>query len=280
MKTIGDLLNIGTKELRGIDTARLDASLLLCKAIKREKLYIMINKDELVQDEDEKTFLSYIKKRKNKMPVKYILGKANFFGIDFHVEEGVLIPRSDTETLVEEVLKNIQINEEIELCDLCSGTGAIGISIAHNRPNIKVDAIDLYDIPRKVTSINIKRNNLEERVKFIKSDLLKEVIGKKMYNIIVSNPPYIREEDIVTLMSDVKDYEPKAALSGGEDGLVFYKKIVRESLEVLYSNGILAFEIGWDQGLQVKELMEKNKFTNVRVVKDLRGLDRVVIGIL
>lgn len=280
MKTIGELLDIGTKKLEGIDTARLDASLLLCKAIKKEKLYIMINKDEVVLNKDEDIFLSYIEKRKNKMPVKYILGEANFFGLDFYVEEGVLIPRSDTEILVEEVLKSIEINEELELCDLCSGTGAIGIAIAHNRPNIKVDAIDFYDIPKKVTSINIKKNNLEERVKFIKSDLLKEVIGKKKYNIIVSNPPYIKEEDIATLMSDVKDYEPKTALSGGEDGLAFYREIVRESLEVLHTNGILAFEIGWDQGLQVKELMEKSKFTNVRVVKDLRGLDRVVIGIL
>lgn len=278
METIGELLNIGAKTLESIDTARLDATLLLGKAISKDKLYIMINKDKEVDYLKKQLYLEYIEKRKNKMPVRYILGECDFFGIDFYVEEGVLIPRSDTEILVEEVLKNINIDDNINICDLCSGTGAIGIAIAYNRKNVKVDEIDYYEIPEKVTKINIKKNNLEDRVNFIRSDLLKSVMGNKKYDIIVSNPPYIKEEDIKTLMSDVKDYEPKTALSGGEDGLIFYRRIIDESIDVLNEGGILAFEIGYDQGQSVKSLMKQKDFTELKVVKDLAGLDRVVIG--
>ncbi|MGG7176937.1 peptide chain release factor N(5)-glutamine methyltransferase [Clostridium paraputrificum] len=280
-KTIGELINMGTKILIGaeIDTARLDSQLLLGKVLEKDKLYLITNNAEKVSNNKKKEYLGLIKKREDKMPVRYILGECDFMGLDFFVEEGVLIPRSDTEILVEEVLKLIDKDEEIELCDLCSGSGAIGISLAHYRKNIKVDSIDYYPIPEKVTKKNIVKNNLEDRVNFIKSDLLKEVIeqGKK-YKILVSNPPYIKDEEIEKLMSDVKDYEPRTALSGGDDGLIFYRRIVEESKSVLLDGGILSFEIGYDQGEEVKKLMEENNFSNVRVIKDLSGLDRVVLG--
>ena len=280
-KTIGELLNEGTKILveANIDTARLDSQLLLGKVLGKDKLYLITNSTEKVSNSDKKQYFDLIEKRKNKMPVRYILGECDFMGLDFYVEEGVLIPRSDTEVLVEEVLKLIPENEEFDVCDLCSGSGAIGISLAHYRPNIKVDEIDLYPIPEKVTKKNIIRNNLKDRVNFIKSDLLDEVIKEnKKYHIIVSNPPYIKEEEIDKLMEDVKDYEPKTALSGGDDGLIFYRKIVEQSKETLLKDGMLCFEIGYDQGESVKKLLEDNSFIDVRVVKDLAGLDRVVLG--
>ena len=161
------------------------------------------------------------------MPVRYILGEVDFMGLDFYIEEGVLIPRSDTEVLVEEVLKIIDKDKELKVCDLCSGSGAIGISLAHYRKNIMVDLIDFYEKPEKISKKNIVRNNLENKVKFIKSDLLKEPIKElKKYDIIVSNPPYIKEDVIDTLMNDVKNYEPRTALSGGHSGLIFYERIV------------------------------------------------------
>lgn len=151
------------------------------------------------------------------MPVKYILNKCEFMGIEFYVEEGVLIPRGDTEILVDEVLKIIEENQEMQICDLCSGSGAVGISLAHFRQNIKVDLIDYYPIPEKVSLINIEKNKLEDRVFFIKSDLLEESIkNNKIYDIIVSNPPYIEECEIGKLMEDVKNYEPHTALNGGK----------------------------------------------------------------
>jgi release factor-specific protein-(glutamine-N5) methyltransferase len=200
-------------------------------------------------------------------------------GLDFFLEEGVLIPRGDTEVLVEQVLDIIPENENLEICDLCCGSGAIGIAFAHHRKNISVDCIDFYDVPEKITKKNIIRNQLEGRVNYIKSDLLEvPIYEEKKYNVIVSNPPYIKEEEIDKLMIDVRDYEPRTALSGGEDGLLFYRKIVEDSKKILLKDGILSFEIGYDQGEAVKNLMEGNGYEEIKVIKDLAGLDRVVMG--
>lgn len=279
--TITELLDEGTKILLNVDkeNARLDATLLLGHIIGRDRLYILTHDEENINNNDKKKYLELIEKRKLKMPIKYILGSCEFMGLDFDVEEGVLIPRGDTEILVEEVLNHIGDDEKLDICDLCSGSGAIGISLAHYRRNINVDEIDYFEKPEKITIKNIKKHKLEDRIRFIKSDLLKVVIDEdKKYDIIVSNPPYIKEEEIRTLMDDVKRYEPHSALSGGEDGLVFYRRIVNESKILLKGKGILAFEIGHDQGDEVKTLMEENNFKDVRVIKDLAGHDRVVVG--
>ena len=280
-KKIGELLIDGNKILKeaNIDTYILDTQLLLGKVLGKDKLYLITNKEEEVSKFKEREFYSLIEKRKNKMPISYILKTTEFMGLDLHVEEGVLIPRGDTEILVEETLKFMDEDKEYEVCDLCCGSGAIGISIAHFRENTKVDLIDYYDVPEKVTKRNIVKQKLSNRAKFIKSDLLNEVINQqKKYDILVSNPPYIKEEVIDTLMEDVKDYEPHTALSGGNDGLDFYRRIVDDSDKILKENGILAFEIGHDQGEEVSNLMIEKGYKNVRVVKDLAGLDRVVIG--
>ena len=280
-KTIGELLDFGSKTLKnkGIDTYILDSQLLLCMVLGKDKIYIITNRNKEVSIKDEKEYLDLIEKRSKKMPMKYILGETEFMGLNFDLEEGVLIPRGDTEILVEELLSIIKDDENLEVCDLCSGSGAIGISLATYRKNIKVDEIDNFSIPEKVTKSNISKHSLDNRVKFIKSDLLKEPIkeGKK-YDLIVSNPPYIRASEIGKLMDDVKLYEPHTALDGGEDGLVFYRRIIDESKIVLKENGILAFEIGHDQGLDVRILMEEAGFKNVKLVKDLAGLDRVLLG--
>ena len=280
-KKIGELLIDGNKILKeaNIDTYILDTQLLLGKVLGKDKLHLITNKEEEVSKFKEREFYYLIEKRKNKMPISYILKTTEFMGLDLHVEEGVLIPRGDTEILVEETLKFMDEDKEYEVCDLCCGSGAIGISIAHFRENTKVDLIDYYDVPEKVTKRNIVKQKLSNRAKFIKSDLLNEVINQqKKYDILVSNPPYIKEEVIDTLMEDVKDYEPHTALSGGNDGLDFYRRIVDDSDKILKENGILAFEIGHDQGEEVSNLMIEKGYKNVRVVKDLAGLDRVVIG--
>lgn len=280
-KNIGELLENGSKVLKDndVDTYILDAQLLLGMVLGKDKIYLITNRDKEVSVKDEKEYLNLIEKRSKKMPIKYILGETEFMGIDLDVEEGVLIPRGDTEVLVEEVLSIIKEEDSLDVCDLCSGSGAIGISLAILRKNINVDEIDNYDIPEKVTKSNILKHALENRVKFIKSNLLSEVIKQeKKYDIIVSNPPYIKASEIDNLMDDVKVYEPHIALDGGEDGLVFYKKIIKESKLALKDNGLLAFEIGHDQGESVKKLMEEEGFSNIRLVKDLAGLDRVLLG--
>lgn len=278
-KTIRELLNQANQifKVAEIESYILDAQLLMCHILKKDKLWIMMNANEKIGFEKEKEFLELVEKRKKKYPMNYILGTVEFMGIDFIIKEGVLIPRPDTEILVEEVLKHIEKYEELDVCDLCCGSGAIGLSIAQYRINTKVDLLDIDAAPEMVTSLNIKDQELEDRAKFIHSDLFANA-SNKGYDIIVSNPPYIREEVIETLMDDVKNYEPHLALSGGEDGLIFYRKIVEQSPKYLKGKGILAFEIGHDQGEDVKILMENQGFENVLIVKDLAGLDRVVIG--
>ncbi len=279
-KTIGELLIDGNKILKeaNIDTYILDVQLLLGKVLGKDKLYLITNKEEEVSKIKEKEFYKLINQRKDKMPIKYILKSAEFMGLEFQVEEGVLIPRGDTEIL-EETLKFIKNERRYDICDLCCGSGAIGISIAYLKENTNVDLIDYYEIPEKVTKKNIRKHNLDSRTNFIKSDLLKEPISmNKKYDILVSNPPYIKDEVIETLMDDVKKYEPHTALSGGEDGLYFYKKIIDDSNKILKDNGVLAFEIGHDQGKEVSDLMVEKGYKNIRVIKDLAGHDRVVIG--
>ncbi|MBU5454333.1 peptide chain release factor N(5)-glutamine methyltransferase [Caproiciproducens sp. MSJ-32] len=280
-KKIGELIEKGISILKenDIETYRLDTQLILAHVLKKDKLYIMTNRDVSVSIKNEEEFLKLIEKRANKMPLKYILGETEFMGLDFIVKEGVLIPRNDTEILVEEVLKLIKDEDELEVCDLCSGSGAIGISLAYYKRKIKVDEIDYYDIPEEVTKSNIAKHNLQDRVKFIKSDLLKEIIKEnKKYDILVSNPPYIKREEINHLMEDVKDYEPHTALDGGEDGLFFYRRIIEESKKVLKENSLIAFEIGYDQAEEVSELLDYNGFKNIKIIKDLAGLHRVVLA--
>lgn len=280
-KSIGELINLGTNILKdnNVDTARLDAELLLGRILDKERIYLITHREELVSISNEKEYLKLIDKRKDKMPVKYILNECEFMGLNLYVEEGVLIPRGDTEILVEEVLNNINEDEEKKICDLCCGSGAIGISLAYFRSKINVDLIDYYEIPEKVTLINIERFNLKDRTSFIRSNLLEEaILQEKKYDILVSNPPYIEDDEIEELMDDVKKYEPRTALSGGKDGLYFYREIIDKSSNVLKKDGILAFEIGYNQGKSVKMLMEQFNFKEVKVIKDLAGLDRVVIG--
>lgn len=282
-KTIGELLEIGIAELKeaNIDTYNLDAQLLLGSVIKNDRVYVITNKSEKINNALKKEYLELINKRAKKMPISYILGETEFMGLDLYVEKGVLIPRGDTEVLVEEVLKLIKDDEEMSLCDLCCGSGAIGIAIAHYRKNITIDLIDYYEVPEKMTRKNLNRHNLNDRAVFIKSNLLEVPIkNNKKYDLIVSNPPYIKEEIIETLMDDVKEYEPRTALSGGNDGLSFYKRIIEDSKYILKDNGILSFEIGYDQADELNKLMTDSGFNNIRVVQDLAGLDRVVIGSL
>ncbi|MPQ30003.1 peptide chain release factor N(5)-glutamine methyltransferase [Clostridium estertheticum] len=277
--TIQEVLLESYKILKkvNIESYLLDSQLLLGKVLKKDKLFIMINRDIKISIEQENEFFRLIQIRKNKMPIKYILGKCEFMGMDFIVKPGVLIPRPDTEILVEEVIKYIKEKGLTQICDVCTGSGAIGISIAEF---IKEALVTLYDISEDalaVAKLNIERFKLSKRINIEHSDLLQVAINKhKKFEVIVSNPPYIRKEVIPTLMDDVKGYEPFIALCGGEDGLHFYRRITKESTLVLEKGGLLAFEIGYDQKEAVTDILLKSGFNNIECIKDLSGNDRVI----
>ena len=264
---------------QNIETYMLDAQLLMCNVIKKDKLFLTMNKDFELSKHETDEFFKLVDIRKDKMPVKYILGKCEFMGINFKIRQGVLIPRPDTEILVEEAIQNIKKYNMKKICDVCCGSGAIGLSIANYLENVEVILYDISTVACEVTKENIDGLNLSKRAKVELSDLLeKAIINELKFDMIVSNPPYIKKSVIPTLMSDVKDYEPYNALCGGEDGLEFYRKITQQSLKVLKKNGILAYEIGYDQKEDVINILETNGFVDVKCIKDLSGKDRVVIG--
>ncbi|AKA71057.1 peptide chain release factor N(5)-glutamine methyltransferase [Clostridium scatologenes] len=278
---IGELLKFGYEELRsvGIDSYQIDCELLLGKAIKKDRLFILLNRDYKLTVNEQREYCNFINIRKQRMPIKYILGECEFMGLDFYIKEGVLIPRPDTEILVELAIKCIKEQKFKKVCDVCCGSGAIGISIAKFVEDIKVKCSDISNIAYEVALENVKRFQLKHKVEVVKSDLLNYFIdNKEKFDIIVSNPPYIRNDVIPTLMEDVKNYEPYEALSGGQDGLDFYREITSQSLKLLNSGGFLLFEIGYDQKDSVGSILEQNGFTDISCIKDLAGMDRVIKG--
>ncbi len=280
--TIREIIIKYSQELEKIsDTPRLDVELFLQKALGDvDRIYIHLNLNKELTKEQYNEFLGYINDRINGRPVAYIVGNREFMGLDFFVKEGVLIPRPDTETLVEEIIELCKNkNEEINIVDIGTGSGAITVSLAKYIENSKVISLDISDIPLEVGKINAVSNGVDDKIEFIKSDVfsgIKDRVDK--FDIIVSNPPYIPRKDIETLHTQVKDYEPYNALEGGEDGLDFYRQITEESVEYLNQGGILAYEVGHDQAEDVSKIMKYHGYDKIYTKKDIQGIDRVVIG--
>lgn len=279
--TIRDIIIKYEEKLKSIsETPRLDVELILQKVLGDvDRIYIHLNLNKNLNNDQYKEFMRLIKDRINSRPVAYIIGKREFMGLDFFVKEGVLIPRPDTETLVEEIIAICKMKENVNILDIGTGSGAITISLAKYIQNSKVTSLDISDIPLEVGRINAVKNGVDDKVQFIKSDLFSAITNKDIkFDIIVSNPPYIPKKDIDTLHNQVKNYEPYNALEGGEDGLDFYRDITKQSIRYLNSNGILAYEVGHDQSEDVKLIMKRNGYTNIYTKKDIQGIDRVVIG--
>ncbi len=280
---INKLIKLGVDRIKGRPYGNpiLEATLLLGKVLNVDKVYIYTHGDEEVPDFIAEKYLEMIDRRKEGYPVQYIINEKEFMGLDFYVEEGVLIPRPDTEILVEYVLDYIDRvhgNEDIDVLDIGVGSGAIGISIAYYRKNANVCGVDISDKALKVSNINKERFNLNN-VTLIKSNLFENIDRNKKFHIIASNPPYIPKDDIEALLEEVRDYEPRTALEGGLDGLDFYRRIIPESKHHLHEKGLLIFEIGYNQNNNVRDMMEREGFINIETLKDLQGLDRVVLGI-
>ncbi len=280
-KTIAAALHdaVATLSLNeNIDTKRLDAEILLCHILGCQRIDLIINKDKNLDDASIDAFNDLIDRRAKNEPVSYITGKKEFMSLEFDVESGILIPRPDTEILVEEII-NLYSGKDVNILDLCTGSGAIAVSLAYYLKKAYVTAVDKFDVCIDVALKNINKYNLSDRVNVIKKDVLEDLKIDGDVDCIVSNPPYIRTGVLSTLLSDVKDYEPQYALDGGNDGLIFYRKITDFAKEKLKSGGMLAYEIGYDQGVTVAEIIEKtHSFKEIRLLNDLSGLNRVIIA--
>ena len=259
-------------EKAGIQEAALDARLLLEEVCRTDRNTLLVHGDRAVTEEEETQFRIFIERRSTHEPLQQITGWQEFMGLRFSVTEDVLVPRQDTETLVEEVMRYLR--DGMEILDVCTGSGCILLSLLRYSNGCRGVGCDISKKALAVAGQNAKELGISAQ--FIQSDLFESIEGR--FEDIVSNPPYIRKDMIPTLMEEVRDHEPLIALDGGEDGLDFYRKITREATEHLYSGGMLFFEIGYDQGEAVKLMMEEEGYEEVTVSQDLAGLDRVVYG--
>ena len=266
-----------TLQAAGIEEATLDARLLLEAVCGTDRNDLLVHGDQPVAPEAEEKYLNWIRQRAEHIPLQQLTGEQDFMGLTFSVNEYVLIPRQDTEILVEEVLK--ELHDGMRILDMCTGSGCILLSLLHYSNDCEGLGVDLSAEALEVAGRNVLKALTPEKAEhahFLQSDLFEKVEGK--FEIIVSNPPYIASAEVEKLMPEVRDHEPRMALDGTEDGLYFYRRIIEEAGKHLVSSGMLFFEIGYDQGQAVSELMRAQGYREVQVAQDYAGLDRVVFG--
>lgn len=274
---IEELLREGKKvlEKNNIEEASIISRILLEYVLKIDRNKLVINKDEEVENNKENEYMGYIKEVVAGKPVQYITNKQEFMGLSFFVDENVLIPQPDTEILVEEAIKYAnQIKENVEILDMCTGSGCIGVALAKHVKNAKVTLVDISTKALEVAKKNAKENEVKEKVNFIQSDMFENI--KSKFDVIVSNPPYIKTKVINELDLQVQN-EPHLALDGGENGLKFYEILINEAPKYLKENGKIFLEIGYDQKKEVEELARNSKlYKKIENVKDLANNDRVI----
>lgn len=266
-----------TLQAAGIEEAALDARLLLEAVCGTDRNDLLVHGEQPVAPEAEEKYLNWIRQRAEHIPLQQLTGEQDFMGLTFSVNEHVLIPRQDTEILVEEVLK--ELHDGMRVLDMCTGSGCILLSLLHYSNDCEGLGVDLSAEALEVAGRNVLKVLTPEKAEhahFLQSDLFEKVEGK--FEIIVSNPPYIASAEVEKLMPEVRDHEPRMALDGTKDGLYFYRRIIEEAGKHLVSSGMLFFEIGYDQGQAVSELMRTEGYCDVQVVQDYAGLDRVVFG--
>lgn len=290
--TVRDLAQRGFTRLRqaGVDSPRLDAELLLAKALGKDRVFLHLNPDFCPEDEAVREFLTLVERRAAGEPVQYLTGVQEFMGLEFAVNPSVLIPRTDTETLVEAVLGRLEACRKtrstqppqaaaVLTLDLGTGSGAIAVSLAYYCKGLSVKAVDISAEALRLARENALRHGVADRVEFTQGDLFSPFEGTGIrFDLIVSNPPYISGEGMDRLQREVR-HEPPHALHGGADGLDFYKRIAADSSRHIIRGGLLAVEIGHDQAEAVQSILDQTgAYTGIEVVRDLAGRDRVVLG--
>ncbi|MBE5881624.1 MAG: peptide chain release factor N(5)-glutamine methyltransferase [Lachnospiraceae bacterium] len=257
-----------------IEEAALDARLLLEHVCETDRTTLFAHPEKEVTAEQQKCYEELIAKRSEHIPLQHLTGQQDFMGLTFGVNEHVLIPRQDTEILVEEVMRDL--HDGVNILDMCTGSGCILLSLLHYSNDTTGVGVDLSEEALKVAQANAERLGKESRVRFVQSNLFEAL--DEQFDIIVSNPPYIRTDVIEMLMPEVRDHDPRMALDGMADGLFFYRKIIDEAGNYLKRGGQLFFEIGHDQAEEVSTLMREHGYKEIEVKKDYAGLDRVVYG--
>ena len=261
---------------KSILSAKLDSEILMAKALGKKREYIILNNDKIIKEQNLKYFKKLVHERATRKPIAYLLKKKSFWNSEFNVNKNTLIPRPDTEIILEQVLKFTKNKNYLNILDIGVGSGCILLSILKERKNFYGTGIDISRNSLDICKMNAKKLLLDRRVKFFKSDVDKFAIGK--YDLVVSNPPYIKTSDLKYLESDVIKFEPKLALDGGLDGLSVIRKVIKKSSELLKKNGKFILEIGFDQKNKVIKLLNNKGFYINSTVKDLANNDRCIIS--
>ena len=277
-------MNIQSAVIEGINilknksilSAKLDSEILMAKALGKKREYIILNNDKIIKEQNLEYFKKLVQERATRKPIAYLLNKKSFWNSEFNVNKNTLIPRPDTEIILEQILKFTKNKNYLNILDIGVGSGCILLSILKERKNFYGTGIDISRNSLDICKMNAKKLLLERRVKFFKSDVDKFAIGK--YDLIVSNPPYIKTSNLKYLESDVIKFEPKLALDGGLDGLSVIRKVIKKSSELLKKNGKFILEIGFDQKNKVIKLLNNKGFYINSTVKDLANNDRCIIS--
>jgi release factor glutamine methyltransferase len=279
-----DALNRAVDRLRseGIDRPRTNAELLLGAVLHAKKIDLYLGRDRILTPQQIDKFDEFIRERISSKPVQYIIGSTEFFGLEFTVNESVLIPRPETETLVETVIQHLKDCPQPKIVDLGTGSGAIAVSLAKNLKDPFVFATDISPDALKVAEQNARTNQVTDQIDFLCGDLFEPLKDRKLEGVVdcvASNPPYVSREEFDRLPKEVKEFEPIVALKTDQEGTFFHEKIIRGSAEYLKEEGLLALEVGLGQAERVADLVRDSaSFDRVRVMKDLGGIERIVIA--
>ena len=281
MITVLESIKLATEYLnkKGIDAGRANAELLLADIISCRRLDLYLLFDRPLTDEELQRYRDFLKRRGMFEPLQYILGKVEFFGIEFKVTPDVLIPRPETELLVETVLHQLSKENKQELLDIGCGCGNIPIALSLNNEQIKVIGTDINDGALKVANENAEKNNVMSKIKFFHHDILKDELSIfPMFDLVISNPPYVSKENYLTLQREILEFEPRIAVTDEGDGYTFYIAISEKVSKILNPKGKLFFEVAEGQSDTVTKIMKENNFINIIVKKDYQNIDRVVYG--
>jgi len=261
---------------KGIDTYSIDSEVLLMHTIGFNKVELFTKDDYLLKDEEIKKYNEFINRRILFEPVQYLTGKCEFMSMDFVVNKNTLIPRPDTEIVVENAIEFINKNNYKNIIDIGTGCGIIAVSIAKYCLNTNVTAVDISEYALNTAKQNALNNNVYDKINFVKSNIFSDINDK--YDVIISNPPYIESDTIQILEPQVKNFEPIIALDGGKDGLYFYNKISNNAYKYIKNGGMIFFEIGYNQAYSVFNILARNNFKDIKIIKDLSSNDRVVFA--
>jgi release factor glutamine methyltransferase len=282
MLTVLDVLNKSTDYLdkKGIESPRMNAELLLADILKCKRLELYLMYDRPMTEKELTEYREYLKRRSTFEPAQYIIGTVEFYGLEFKVSPDVLIPRPETEILVETVINSVPKEDELRVMDIGSGSGNISIAIAVNLPNAQVSGIEISESAIVVAEENLKKYDLNKRVSFLNYDILNVNRDELSdFDIIVSNPPYVSKDDYSKVQKEILNYEPNIAVTDFNDGYKFYREIISLASQVLKPNGKIFLEIAQGQSKKISEFMKENNFNEIYSVQDYQKIDRVIYGV-